>query len=76
MILGCWGCGNFSELEVFLNQVLSKASNKKGFQKVSYENDSCFGVLAGCNFTNSSAINREEVLISAAGILDLPDAVI
>ena len=76
MILGCWGCGNFSELEVFLNQVLSKASNKKGLQKVSYENDSCFGILAGCNFTNSSSINREEVLISAAGILDLPDAVI
>ena len=76
MILGCWGCGNFSELEALFNQVLSKASNKKGLQKVSYENNGCFGILAGCNFTNSSSINREEVLISAAGIPELPDAVI
>ena len=76
MILGCWGCGNFSELEALFNQVLSKASNKKGLQKVSYENNGCFGILAGCNFTNSSSINREEVLISAAGIPELPDAVV
>ena len=76
MILGCWGCGNFSELEALFNQVLSKASNKKGLQKVSYENNGCFGALAGCNFTNSSSINRKEVLISAAGIPELPDAVI
>ena len=76
MILGCWGCGNLSELEALFNQVLSKVSNKKGLQKVSYENNGCFGILAGYNFTNSSSINREEVLISAAGIPELPDAVV
>lgn len=75
-VLGCWGCGSLSELEALFNKMLSKASNEKGLQKFSYENNDCFGVLAGCNFTNNSFINSEEFSVSAAGILELPDAVI
>ncbi|MEO0934774.1 MAG: asparagine synthase-related protein, partial [Cyanobacteria bacterium J06641_2] len=76
MIVGYWGCGNLSELESLFNQVLDNASEGKELQKVSYENKNCFGVLAGCNFISNPSINKEEVLVSAAGIPGLPDAVI
>ncbi|MEO0844618.1 MAG: asparagine synthase, partial [Cyanobacteria bacterium J06643_5] len=76
MIVGYWGCGNLSELESLFNQVLDNASEGKELQKVSYENKNCFGVLAGCNFISNPSINKEEVLVSAAGIPDLADAAI
>ncbi|MDY6898526.1 MAG: asparagine synthetase B family protein, partial [Cyanobacteriota bacterium] len=56
--------------------MLSNASQEKGLQKFSYQNDGCFGVLAGCDFTNNSSINSEEISVSAAGIPELADAVI
>ncbi len=76
-ILGYWGCGNLSELEALLSQVLLKASVEKGLQKVSYQKNDCFGALAGWGFTNNPSINSEgivknkdfcQVSLSAAGI--------
>ena len=85
-ILGSWGCHNLSEAETFLSQVLGKASlNKECFQKVNYQYNDCFGVIAGWNFTGNSPINSEEVIsnqdfcrvsLSAGGIQTLPDAVV
>ncbi|BAY84973.1 asparagine synthase [Calothrix parasitica NIES-267] len=56
--------------------MLSNASEEKKLQKVCYENNSCFGIFAGCNFTNSSSVSSEEISVSAAGIPELKDAVI
>ncbi|WP_414619026.1 asparagine synthetase B family protein [Calothrix sp. CCY 0018] len=84
MIIGCWGCGNLSESEALLNKVFSKASDDKGLQKVSYENDDCFFYAAGW-IANKTSINDEEIVkkkdicqvsLSAAGIPELPDAAI
>ena len=84
MIIGCWGCGNFSESEALLNKVFDKASDQNGLQKINYENDDCFGVLAGW-IGKKTSINGEgivknkdfcQVSLSAAGILELADATI
>ncbi len=83
-IVGYWGCGNLSESEALLNRVFSKASDKKGLQKINYENDDCFGVLAGW-IAKKTSINGEgivknknfcQVSLSAAGIPELADATI
>lgn len=84
MIIGCWGCGNFSESEALLNKVFSKASDDKGLERVNYENDDCFFSLAGW-IANKTSINDEEIVkkkdfcqvsLSAAGIPEFPDAAI
>lgn len=85
-ILGYWGCGNLSELETLFGKVLSQASVGKSLQQVSYQNNNCVAALAGWNFTNNfSIINSKNILkkkdfcqvsLSAAGIDELPDAVI
>ncbi len=83
-IVGYWGCGNLSESEALLNKVFSEASDEKGLQKINYENDDCFRVLAGW-IANKTSINGEvivknqdfcQVSLSAAGIPELADAVI
>ncbi|MEB3218307.1 MAG: asparagine synthase-related protein [Nostocales cyanobacterium 94392] len=84
-ILGCWGCGDLSELETLFGKVLSKASVTKGLQQFSYQNNHCVATFAGWNFTNNPSINGKNILkkkhfcqvsLSAAGIYELPDAVI
>lgn len=84
MIIGYWGCGNLSESEALLSKVFSKASDRKGLQKINYENDDCFGVLAGW-IANKTSINGEvivknqdfcQVSLAAAGIPELADATI
>ncbi|MGB3759273.1 MAG: asparagine synthetase B family protein [Rivularia sp. (in: cyanobacteria)] len=83
-IVGYWGCGNLSESEALLSRVFSKTSDEKGLQKINYENDDCFGVLAGW-IANKTSINGEgivkkkdfcQVSLSAAGIPELADAII
>ncbi|NJM23185.1 MAG: asparagine synthase [Richelia sp. RM2_1_2] len=84
-ILGYWGCGNLSELETLFGKVLSQASVGKSLQQVSYQYNHCVAALAGWNFRNNASINDENILkkkdfcqvsLSAAGIYELPDAVI
>ena len=84
-ILGYWGCGNLSELETLLGKVLNQASVAKGLQQFSYQNNHCVAVLAGWNFRNNPSTNDENILkkkdfcqvsLSAAGIYELPDAVV
>ncbi|MGB3641520.1 MAG: asparagine synthetase B family protein [Rivularia sp. (in: cyanobacteria)] len=84
MIIGCWGCGNFSESEALLNKVFDKASDQKGLQKINYENNDCFFSLAGW-IANKTSIDGEgivkkkdfcQVSLSAAGIPELADATI
>ena len=84
MIIGCWGCGNFSESEALLNKVFNKASDENGLPKINYENDDCFFYAAGW-IANKTSINDEEIVknkdfcqvsLSAAGIPELPDAAI
>ncbi|MBE9216976.1 asparagine synthase [Plectonema cf. radiosum LEGE 06105] len=84
-ILGCWGCGDLSELETLFAKVLTKASVVQGLQQFSYQNNHCVATFAGWNFTNNPSINNKEVVrkkdfcqasLSAAGIYELPDAVI
>ncbi|MBF2017715.1 MAG: asparagine synthase [Rivularia sp. T60_A2020_040] len=84
-ILGYWGCGDLSELETLFGKVLTKASVAKGLQQFSYQNNNCVAAFAGWNFRNNFSINGENILkkkdfcqvsLSAAGIDELPDAVI
>ncbi len=84
-IVGYWGCGNLAELEAMLHEVFSKASVEKRLESLRYQNNDCFGALTGWGFTNNPAttndvfINQKDfcqVLLSAAGIPELPDAAI
>ncbi|MEM6401215.1 MAG: asparagine synthetase B family protein [Cyanobacteria bacterium P01_D01_bin.116] len=75
-ILGCWGCEHLFDKDALFDRVLNNAFDKKEFKKVDYQYLDCFGVLVGCNFTSNSSINSEEFSVSAAGILELPDAII
>lgn len=84
-ILGCWGCGDLSELETLFAKVLSKASVAKGLQQFSHQNNNYVATFAGWNFTNNLSINGKNIIkkkdfcqisLSAAGISELSDAVI
>ncbi len=84
-IVGYWGCGNLSELETLLNKVCSQASDENELEKINYQNNHCFGALAGWNFANKAFSNGEvivskkdfcQVSLSAAGIPELADATI
>ncbi|MEA5598613.1 asparagine synthetase B family protein [Rivularia sp. UHCC 0363] len=83
-IVGYWGCGNLSESETLLSKVFSKASIGS-LQKFSYQFNDCVAEVTGWNFTDNPSINDEDivkknnfcqVLLSAAGIYELPDAAI